>query len=49
VGRRLSHLNNAPACANLPAKFLERLALYLSEENQEYFVEIRVTEVKCKK
>ena len=28
------------------AKFLDRLALFLSEENQEYFVEIRVTEVK---
>jgi len=31
------------------AKFLDRLALYLSEEDQEYFVEIRVTEVKGKK
>lgn len=28
------------------AKFLDRLALFLSEEDQEYFVEIRVTEVK---
>lgn len=28
------------------AKFLERLTLFLSEENQEFFVEIRVTEGK---
>ncbi|MDR3543105.1 MAG: hypothetical protein P4L69_19390 [Desulfosporosinus sp.] len=31
------------------AKFLDRLALFLSEEDQEYFVEIRVTEVKSEK
>lgn len=30
------------------AKFLDRLALFLSEEDQEYFVEMRVTEVKSK-
>jgi hypothetical protein len=30
------------------ARFLDRLTLFLSEENQEYFVELKVTEVKSK-
>ena len=31
------------------SKFLERLTLYLSEEDQEFWVEIKVTEAKTKK